>query len=76
MILFLTKNGCLISYVSLTYRYIADFPLDNMTYQIAVLPFSCVLALIITVLFAVIVNILMRRQIRRLNMAESLKAVE
>ena len=27
-------------------------------------------------LFAVIVNVLMRRQIRRINMAESLKAVE
>ncbi len=50
--------------------------LDNMTYHITVRPLSCVLSLIITVLFAVIVNFLMRRQIRRINMAESLKAVE
>jgi ABC-type antimicrobial peptide transport system permease subunit len=50
--------------------------LDTMTYHIEVRPLSCVLSLLITVLFAVIVNFLMRRQIRRINMAESLKAVE
>ncbi|MGN0362451.1 MAG: FtsX-like permease family protein, partial [Bilifractor sp.] len=59
-----------------THAVVSRILLDNMTYQIAVRPFSCVLALIITVLFAVIVNVLMRRQIRRINMAESLKAVE
>ncbi|MGO5160578.1 MULTISPECIES: ABC transporter permease [unclassified Bilifractor] len=59
-----------------THMVVSRILLDNMTYQIAVRPFSCVLALIITVLFAVIVNVLMRRQIRRINMAESLKAVE
>ena len=50
--------------------------LDTMTYHIEVRPLSCVLSLLITVLFAVIVNFLMRRQIRCINMAESLKAVE
>jgi putative ABC transport system permease protein len=50
--------------------------LDTMTYHIEVRPLSCVLSLLITVLFAVIVNFLMRRQIRSINMAESLKAVE
>ena len=50
--------------------------LDTMTYRIEVRPLSCVLSLLITVLFAVVVNFLMRRQIRRINMAESLKAVE
>ena len=50
--------------------------LDTMTFRITVRPLSCVLSLCITVLFAVIVNLLMRRQIRRINMAESLKAVE
>ena len=59
-----------------THTVVSRILLDNMTYQIAVRPFSCVLALFITVLFAVIVNVLMRRQIRRINMAESLKAVE
>ena len=59
-----------------THTVVSRILLDNMAYQIAVRPFSCVLALIITVLFAVIVNVLMRRQIRRINMAESLKAVE
>ena len=59
-----------------THAVVSRILLDNMTYQIAVRLFSCVLALIITVLFAVIVNVLMRRQIRRINMAESLKAVE
>lgn len=59
-----------------THTVVSRILLDNMTYQIAVRPFSCALALIITVLFAVIVNVLMRRQIRRINMAESLKTVE
>jgi hypothetical protein len=47
-----------------------------MTYQIKVEPVSCLLSLVITVLFAAVVNGFMRRQIRRINMAESLKAVE
>ena len=50
--------------------------LDSMTFHIVVRPLSCVLSLLITVLFAAIVNVLMRRQIRRIHMAESLKAVE
>lgn len=50
--------------------------LDAMTYQIKVEPVSCLLSLVITVLFAAVVNGFMRRQIRRINMAESLKAVE
>ena len=50
--------------------------LDTMTFHIVVRPLSCVLSLLITVLFAAIVNVLMRRQIRRIHMAESLKAVE
>jgi putative ABC transport system permease protein len=50
--------------------------LDTMTFHIVVRPLSCVLSLLITVLFAAIVNVLKRRQIRRIHMAESLKAVE
>ena len=50
--------------------------LDTMTFHIVVRPLSCVLSLLITVLFAAIVNVLTRRQIRRIHMAESLKAVE
>lgn len=59
-----------------THAVMSRILLDNMTYSITVRPVSYVLSLTCTALFAVIVNIFMRRQIRKINMAESLKAVE
>ena len=59
-----------------THAVMSRILLDTMTFHIVVRPLSCVLSLLITVLFAAIVNVLMRRQIRRIHMAESLKAVE
>lgn len=49
---------------------------DNMSFDIHVAPLSYCLALACTCLFAVAVNLFMRRQIAKINMAESLKAVE
>ena len=59
-----------------THAVMSRILLDNMTYSITVRPVSYVLSLTCTALFAVIVNIFMRRQIRKIDMAESLKAVE
>lgn len=50
--------------------------IDTMSFDIHIAPLSYVLALICTVLFAVAVNLFMKRQITKINMTESLKAVE
>ena len=50
--------------------------IDSFAFNIHVTPLSYVLSFVCTVLFAVIVNLFMRRQIRKIKMAESLKAVE
>lgn len=50
--------------------------ISGLTFDIHIAAVSYVLALICTVLFAVIVNAVMRRQIGKIQMAESLKAVE
>ncbi len=49
---------------------------DTMDFDIHIAPLSYVLSVFFTVLFALLVDICMRRQIRRIPMAESLKAVE
>lgn len=50
--------------------------IDMFTFQVKIRPVSYVLALICTVIFAVIVNLVMKRQINKIQMVESLKAVE
>jgi putative ABC transport system permease protein len=50
--------------------------LDIMTYQVHVRPVSYLMAFACTIVFALFVNIVMRRQITKIPMAESLKAVE
>lgn len=49
---------------------------DGMAFDIHIEPLSYLLAVVITILFAAVVNLVMRRYIRRIPMAESLKAVE
>jgi putative ABC transport system permease protein len=49
---------------------------DGMTFDVHIAPVSYLLALICTVAFALLVNLFMRRQIEKIPMAESLKAVE
>lgn len=49
---------------------------ENMVFYVHIRPFSCLAAAAVTILFAVIVNLAMRKYIRRIPMAESLKAVE
>ena len=50
--------------------------IDMITFNNIVHPISYLLSFICTVLFALIVDRFMKRQIERVNMAESLKAVE
>lgn len=50
--------------------------IDLITFNNFVTPISYLLAFVLTVLFAVVVNNIMKRQIGKINMAESLKAVE
>lgn len=50
--------------------------IDSFSFNMYVAPESYVLAFVCTVLFAVIVNLFMKRQIAKIHMAESLKAVE
>jgi putative ABC transport system permease protein len=50
--------------------------LDIMTYRIQIAKTSYLIAVVCTIVFAFLVNIVMRRQIAKIPMAESLKAVE
>lgn len=54
----------------------ARIVIDAMSFDVHVSLLSYVLAFAITIIFAMLVNVLMRRFIRKINMAESLKAVE
>ena len=50
--------------------------IDMITFNDNITPLSYLLAFVLSILFAVIVNHFMKRQINKVNMAESLKAVE
>ena len=49
---------------------------DTMVFDIRIQPLSYVLSVFFTILFALLVDLFMRREIRKIPMAESLKAVE
>lgn len=50
--------------------------IDNMAFDVYVTVASYALSLLCTILFALAVNLFMKRQIGKIQMAESLKAVE
>ena len=50
--------------------------IDNLTFDLQVTPLSYGLSLICTAIFALVVNLFMKRQIGKICMTESLKAVE
>ncbi|MDE6658865.1 MAG: ABC transporter permease [Eubacterium sp.] len=50
--------------------------IDRITFDLSIKPLSFVVAIICTILFAMLVNLFMKRRIDRIPMAESLKAVE
>lgn len=49
---------------------------DSFAFNVHITPISYVLAFICTVIFALIVDLFMKRQVNKIKMAESLKAVE
>lgn len=50
--------------------------IDTLSFAVQITPSSFLLAFVCTVLFAIFVNLFMKRRIDKINMAESLKAVE
>ena len=50
--------------------------LDTLAFRVHIAPMSFAAALICTVMFTLLVNTLMKRQVSKVKMAESLKAVE
>lgn len=50
--------------------------IDMVTFQIRILPMSYIFAIILTFAFSIIVDIIMRRKLNGINMAESLKSIE
>lgn len=50
--------------------------IDTLSFDVHITPVSYVLSLICTILFALVVDLFMKRQINKIKMAESLKAVE
>ena len=50
--------------------------LDYMTYDIRIASLSYVMSFLITLVFALLTNLVMRRKLEKVNMAESLKSVE
>ena len=55
---------------------IESIVVDNMTYDIRILPVSYLLSLGVTLLFTLLTNLAMHRKLDRIPMAESLKSVE
>ncbi|MDD5922343.1 MAG: ABC transporter permease [Eubacteriales bacterium] len=59
-----------------TYSVVTRILLDSLTFRIRVTVWDYLLTLVCTIVFALIVNRFMRRQVRKIRMAESLKTVE
>ena len=54
----------------------AQIKVDMVVFDVRVTPLSYVLSVVMTLLFAWLVNLFMLRKIDRINMAESLKTIE
>ena len=50
--------------------------IDFVSFQVQILPFSYALSLILTFAFTLLVDLLMQRKLRRIDMVDSLKSVE
>ena len=55
---------------------IAQIEMDTVTFECKILPLSYLWSVLFVILFTVIVDLVMRRKIDRIDMAESLKSVE
>ncbi len=77
--IFLTLIGIIIGLVlgvPLNSAVVSVVDIDTLTFDTHVEPLSFVLAIVITALFAVIVNVLMHFKLKKINMVESLKSIE
>ena len=50
--------------------------IDQLTFNTVLKPISFVIAVVMTILFAVLVNVLMHFKLKKISMVESLKSVE
>ncbi len=55
---------------------ISQIKMDIVTYKVIILPLSYVYSILTVFLFSIIVDLVMRRKIDRIDMAESLKSIE
>ena len=55
---------------------ISQIKMDIVTYKVIIMPFSYVLSLLTVLLFSITVDLVMRRKIDKIDMAESLKSIE
>ena len=55
---------------------ISQIKMDIVTYKVVIMPMSYVLSLLTVLLFSVTVDLVMRRKIDKIDMAESLKSIE
>ena len=55
---------------------ISKINIDMLAFDIRIVPMSFVCSILLTLLFACIVNVFMYYKIERINMAESLKSIE
>ncbi len=77
--IFLTIIGVLLGLVlgiPLNIAVVGVVDIDTLTFNTKLDPISFVLAVVMTILFAVIVNILMHFKLKKISMVESLKSVE
>jgi len=61
----------------LLHRFVmTQIQIDMISFDIRILPLSYGLSVVLTFFFAALVNLIMRRKLRKINMAEALKSVE
>jgi putative ABC transport system permease protein len=77
MVLTLMGIACGIPLGIWLHRYVmANIRIDMVSYDVKILPMSFVIAVALTIVFAIIVDFVMYFRLDRINMAESLKSVE
>lgn len=77
--IFLTLIGIalgLVLGIPLNIAVVGVVDIDQLTFNTALKPLSFVLAIVMTIVFAVIVNVLMHFKLKKISMVESLKSVE
>jgi putative ABC transport system permease protein len=77
--IFLTLIGIVLGLVlgiPLNIAVVGVVDIDQLTFNTALKPVSFLIAVVMTALFAIIVNVLMHFKLKKISMVESLKSVE